>query len=46
MHYVWVFLCREIDECFSDDKIEDILKIVSSEIPPSSPPLMMKTLLI
>ena len=28
----------EIDECFSDDKIEDILKIVSSEIPPSSPP--------
>lgn len=28
---------EEIDERFSDEKIEEILRIVSSELPPTSP---------
>ncbi|CAI8002796.1 DNA-directed RNA polymerase III subunit RPC9 [Geodia barretti] len=31
-------IIEEIDERFSDNKIEEILGIVSSELPPSSPP--------
>ena len=33
-----VQMIEEIDERFADNKIEEILKIVSSELPPSSPP--------
>ena len=35
--FLYAQVIEEIDERFSDEKIEEILRIVSSELPPTSP---------